>query len=126
MAFGKGSATSVVEYKKYIGIASLNVKAINPTKVELEKIYGRTLDKEPEYIGEKVIEGVGTVKTLKIDFIVAPVSNSKKKYELIFVTHFPNAAILKHSFLIASRTPNSKSKKIATKRMIKKPASPPM
>lgn len=74
MAFGKGSnssATSVVEYKKYIGIASLNVKAINPTKVELEKIYGRTLDKEPEYIGEKVIEGVGTVKTLKIDFIVA-------------------------------------------------------
>jgi hypothetical protein len=52
-------------FKRYIGYANSYVVAVNPSKAELEKIYGRELEKEPEYVGEDE-QG----KYVRIDFIV--------------------------------------------------------
>lgn len=38
-----------VEFKRYVGVGSSYVIAVNPTKKELEAIYGREM-KEPEYV----------------------------------------------------------------------------
>ena len=74
MAFGQGQvSTEGGSFKRYIGVASVYVLAVNPDKAELEKLYGRTLDKEPEYIGETEVgpEGNKTkVPQVRLDFIV--------------------------------------------------------
>ena len=36
-------------FKRYIGVAPVVVTAINPTKSELEKLYGYTVEQEPDY-----------------------------------------------------------------------------
>lgn len=69
MAFAKGK--EVVEntgiVKRYIGVGSVKVLAVNPTKAELEAIYDTTLEKDVEYTST-THEGVQTVR---IDFIVS-------------------------------------------------------
>lgn len=70
MAFGQGQiSTEGTSIKRYIGVASVNILAVNPSKAELEKLYGRTLDNEPEYLGETEING-NKVKHVRLDFIV--------------------------------------------------------
>lgn len=39
--------------RKYIGVTPVKVIAINPTREELEAIYGKALEKEPQYIFDK-------------------------------------------------------------------------
>lgn len=39
--------------KKYIGVTPVKVIAINPTRDELETLYGKALEKEPQYIFDK-------------------------------------------------------------------------
>ena len=49
MAFGKVQESSEGgEVKRYMGIGSSYILGVNPTKSELESIYDRTLDKDPE------------------------------------------------------------------------------
>ena len=36
------------EIKRYVGIGTSKVLAINPTKAELEKIYGRDIQNDPQ------------------------------------------------------------------------------
>lgn len=70
MAFGKGQvSTEGASIKRYIGVASVSVLAVNPPKAELEKIYGTTIENEPEYIGEAEINDT-KVPQVRIDFIV--------------------------------------------------------
>lgn len=58
-------------YKRYIGIAPCFVKAVNPTKAELELLLNTQLENEPEYI--KVQDNDGEeVQTVRISFIVKP------------------------------------------------------
>ena len=58
MAYSKGKKNAEpVETKRYIGYGICNIVAINPNKAQLEKIYGRTVDKEPVYINETEIDG---------------------------------------------------------------------
>lgn len=45
----KAEAAEPKEVKRYIGIAPVNVIAVNPTKAELEELYGYTVNSEPEY-----------------------------------------------------------------------------
>ena len=71
MAFASGSeSTEELSFKRYIGIAPVSVLAVNPTKSELEAIYGRTLEKDVEYITDVERDGVKT-KQVRIDFIIA-------------------------------------------------------
>ena len=70
MAFGQGQVSSEGgSIKRYIGVASVSVLAINPLKEELEKLYGRTLDNAPEYVGEAEV-GETKVPQVRLDFIV--------------------------------------------------------
>ena len=61
MAIKIGKQSEEGTFKLYKGIAAVNVLAVNPTKAELEKITGRTLDKEPVY-REKDDEGNDTMR----------------------------------------------------------------
>ncbi len=48
----KAETVEPTEFKRYIGIAAVNVTALNPTAEELEKMYGYKVSKEPEYVTE--------------------------------------------------------------------------
>lgn len=77
MALNSGSETKVGAseggFKIITGLAPLKILAVNPTKAELEKIQGRVIEKEPEYVSadEK------GVKKLRVDFIVSTVIDEK-------------------------------------------------
>lgn len=61
MAIKIGKQSEESSFKLYKGIAALNILAVNPSKSELEKITGRTFDKDPEYMS-KDDEGNDTVR----------------------------------------------------------------
>jgi hypothetical protein len=70
MAFASGSETTEgAAMRRYIGVASVGVLAVNPSKAELEKLYGTTLDKEPEYLGVGKV-GEEEKPQIRLDFIV--------------------------------------------------------
>ena len=69
MAFGKvQESTEGGEVKRYIGIGSTYILGVNPTKEELEKIYGRAVETAPEYTGVQEVEGK-QVPYVRLDFI---------------------------------------------------------
>ena len=55
-------------FKLYSGIATVGIVAINPTKAELSKIYGTSVEKDPEYISKMKDTNVDQIR---LDFIVA-------------------------------------------------------
>lgn len=67
------------------GLVPMMVLAINPSKKELESIYGRDLEKEPEYISA---DEAG-VKKLRIDFIMKTVINDKLGCNEEIITKVP-------------------------------------
>lgn len=74
MAFATGKeSTEGVAVKRYMGVAPVFVLAVNPNKVELEKLYDTELEKAPEYVGEAEIGQEGNKKKVpqvRLDFIV--------------------------------------------------------
>jgi len=58
-------STEAAPRKLYIGVGSSYVLAVNPTKKELEQIYGHEMANEPVYVQENT-----ETPTVKIDFIV--------------------------------------------------------
>lgn len=82
MAFSKGTDTSKeVQFKKYVGVGSVLIKGVNPTKAELDAFYGGADVKEPVYIGETEIDGK-KYQQIRIDFIV----QADEKYGFDFKT----------------------------------------
>ena len=67
-ATGKESVKSE-SFKRYYGVAPVKVLAVNPTKAELEAIYGTQLQNDVNYVGEVEVDGK-PIKTARIDFIV--------------------------------------------------------
>lgn len=75
MAFGQGKQSSEggnTGFKKYVGVASVKVLAINPTMKEWNEITGGNMQKEPEYIST-TSEGV---QTARIVLLVQPDASS--------------------------------------------------
>lgn len=69
MAFAKGKqSTDSVEVKRYIGVGTCKVLAVNPTKDEWNKITGGNMEKEIEYIST----GEDGVKKARITLLVQP------------------------------------------------------
>ena len=62
-----GETSQKTAFKRYVGVGESYPIALNPSKKELEEIYGRELNYEPEYFGTD--EETGT-KWAKLDFIV--------------------------------------------------------
>ncbi len=73
-AFAKGAeSTEGAVIKRYIGIAPCFVLGVNPDKKTMESLYGTTLDKAPEYVGEiEVGEDKHKVANARISFILQP------------------------------------------------------
>lgn len=78
MAFSAGNSSEVKEnpFKRYTGIAPVNVIAVNPNKEEFNKIFNSSLEKEPEYYSKDE----NGVERARIDFIVKtdPANESSK------------------------------------------------
>ena len=66
-------------FKRYVGLASSHVIAVNPTKKELSEIYGREIENDPEYIIEDEKRGKG----VKVDIIVKTDPESNNGIEII-------------------------------------------
>ena len=71
--------------KLMTGLVPMMVVAVNPSKKELEQIYGRDLEKEPEYISA---DEAG-VKKLRVDFIMKTVINDKLGCNEEIITKVP-------------------------------------
>lgn len=70
MAFGAGTESiDVTPVKRYIGVAPVYVAAINPSKEELESIYGTTQKEAPVY-HTVVTENGQTIHKTRIDILV--------------------------------------------------------
>jgi hypothetical protein len=67
------------------GITPLSILAVNPTKKELEAIYGKDLEKDPEYLSADE----NGVKKLRVDFIVKTVINDKLGCNEEIITKVP-------------------------------------
>lgn len=74
MAFATGSkSTEGNVVKKYIGVGSVGVLAVNPNKETLEKLYNTTINDDPSYLSEVEVDPEGdkhTVPQVRIDFVV--------------------------------------------------------
>lgn len=83
MAFAKGQETvdNVAIVKRYTGVAACYVVGVNPNKTELEKIYGTTIENEPEYRGSVDIDG-RKVENVRVDFIVKTVAEDNNGIEM--------------------------------------------
>ena len=60
--------------KRYTGAENFKVVSVNPTKAELEVIYGREINFDPEYVGETEVkdgDGDRTVPQIRLDFYLA-------------------------------------------------------
>ena len=87
MAISNGVETKETQGRARLmtGLVPMMVVAVNPNKKELEQIYGRDLEKEPEYIS---VDENG-VKKLRIDFIMKTVISDKLGCNEEIVTKVP-------------------------------------
>ena len=85
MAIAKGKeSTEATGYKRYIGVGAAFVKAVNPNKKEMEALYGREQENEPEYIGTVERDGKD-IPNVRISFITNP--DPEKYGEGILIPH---------------------------------------
>ena len=72
MAIKANASSQGSEFKKYVGVASFRVLGVNPTKEELEKFYGREVQKDPEYLKDKIDanDGDKPYKQLRVTFML--------------------------------------------------------
>ena len=79
LAIGKTQESSETqEFKRYVGVGSSFVVAVNPTKKELEAIYGREMANEPEYVVD-----TDNGKEARISFVVKTDPNVCNGIEII-------------------------------------------
>ena len=106
MAFGQGKVSSEGAgngFKRYVGVASVKVLAVNPNMKEWNELTGGNMQNEPEYIStnnegvkqarivllvkpdvNKTIGGIDTVIPVTFWFRKLPVQGSKTgKYQII-------------------------------------------
>lgn len=72
MAIKANASSQGADFKKFVGVGSFRVLGVNPTKEELSKFYGRDVQKEPEYLKDKVDEKDGgkPYKQLRVTFMI--------------------------------------------------------
>jgi hypothetical protein len=73
MAFSTGRESTEGSIKRYIGVASVYVLAVNPTKEDLEKLYERDIENAPVYVEEKEVgkdDNKHMTTQCRIDFII--------------------------------------------------------
>lgn len=70
MAFAKGQvSTEAIDFKKFIGVGTVSVLAVNPNKAQIKELMGYEPQEEPVYTGVQEIDGK-KVNYARVDFIV--------------------------------------------------------
>lgn len=92
MAIATGKpVTEGNSFPVYTGVVPMKIIAINPNKKELEAIYGRPFENDPEYIGVDPKTGI---KRLRIDFIGKTIPEKCNGVEMITrITTWLNDAV---------------------------------
>lgn len=73
MAISKGNASKEAkEFKRYIGVCPVSVKAVNPNKAEHEKLFNTTLEEAPVYIQDKEDNNGNSYKNVRISLVLQP------------------------------------------------------
>ena len=80
LTYGKtqNSENNTPAFKRYVGLANTRILAINPTKAELEKIYGREITNDPQYIAT-----TDDGKIARVTFIVETVPEDNNNISVI-------------------------------------------
>lgn len=73
MAIAKGfESKEAQEFKRYVGIAPVFIKAVNPNKAKHEELFNTTLDSEPEYLGTVTDNDGNEFQNARIQLILQP------------------------------------------------------
>ena len=73
MAISKGNASKEAqEFKRYIGVCPVFVKAVNPNKTEHEKLFNTTLEEAPIYVQDKEDAEGNSYKNVRISVVLQP------------------------------------------------------
>lgn len=82
----KGNASKEAqEFKRYIGVCPVFVKAVNPNKAEHEKLFNTTLEEAPVYVQDKEDAEGNSYKNVRISVVLAP-DVEKIGFEMPLVT----------------------------------------
>ena len=85
MAIAKGKeSVEATGFTRYIGVGAAYIKAVNPNKKEMEALYGREQENEPEYVGTVERDGKD-IPNVRISFITNP--DPEKYGEGILIPH---------------------------------------
>lgn len=86
MAIAKGTESKEAqEFKRYIGIAPVFIKAINPDKKEHESLFNTTLEEAPNYLSTVEDSDGHSFKSARIQLVFQP-DNEKIGFEMPLVT----------------------------------------
>ena len=86
MAISKGNASKEAqEFKRYIGVCPVFVKAVNPSKTEHEKLFNTTLEEAPVYVQDKEDAEGNSYKNVRISIVMQP-DVKKIGFEMPLVT----------------------------------------
>lgn len=86
MAISKGNASKEAqEFKRFIGVCPVFVKAVNPNKAEHEKLFNTTLEEAPVYVQDKEDSEGNSYKNVRISVVLQP-DVEKIGFEMPLVT----------------------------------------
>lgn len=86
MAISKGNASKEAqEFKRFIGVCPVFVKAVNPNKAEHEKLFNTTLEEAPIYVQDKEDSDGNSYKNVRISVVLQP-DTEKIGFEMPIVT----------------------------------------
>lgn len=73
MAISKGNASKEAqEFKRFIGVCPVSIKAVNPNKAEHEKLFNTTLEEAPVYVQDKEDNDGNSYKNVRISLVLQP------------------------------------------------------
>ena len=73
MAISKGNASKEAqEFKRFIGVCPVFVKAVNPNKAEHKKLFNTTLEEAPVYVQDKEDNDGNSYKNVRISVVLQP------------------------------------------------------
>ena len=86
MAISRGNASKEAqEFKRFIGVCPVFVKAVNPNKAEHEKLFNTTLEEAPVYVQDKEDNNGNSYKNVRISLVLQP-DVEKIGFEMPLVT----------------------------------------
>ena len=86
MAISRGNASKEAqEFKRFIGVCPVFVKAVNPNKAEHEKLFNTTLEEAPVYVQDKEDNNGNSYKNVRISVVLQP-DTEKIGFDMPLVT----------------------------------------